>query len=63
MFIMAAVCHFAMYMQWTDLTLLKFIASCIAGTFVYLAAMILFGMIRREDMSRVPWINKFFRDR
>jgi stage V sporulation protein B len=63
MIIMAACCHLAMYVQWTDQTLLKFITSCVAGGLVYGAAMIMFGMVKKEDMSRVPWLNKIFRNR
>lgn len=61
MLIMAACCHIAMYMPWTDQTFLKFITSCIAGAIVYSATVILFGMVDREDVGRIPWLGKFFR--
>ncbi|MDF2925101.1 MAG: spoVB [Paenibacillaceae bacterium] len=54
MLLMGAACYYIMDMEWTSFALVRFLASMAAGLAVYLAAIVIFKLVDRHDLKRIP---------
>lgn len=58
MVLMAAACHFIMVEPWNSSLLLRFLASCVVGCFIYLVCIAGLKLIDKHDAAKIPWIGK-----
>jgi stage V sporulation protein B len=58
MAIMACICYVLMNEPWSASPFVRFVVSCAAGGFVYLAAIVALKLVDRNDMTRIPIVGK-----
>lgn len=58
MLFMSSACYLVTKIPWIDAQAIEFTASCTAGVLVYLLCIVLFNLVDKHDIRRIPWIGK-----
>ncbi len=58
MVVMGAVSMYVMAQPWTDSQLIRFMAACLIGSFIYLCCVFWLKLVDKHDVVRIPWIGR-----